>query len=239
MSEEKNENQSANVQDSKVTKSPDFTKLEEGQKTITGNLTNLNKRLDQLVSAVTAPAKQAPQDTENLGDLALTDPDKFVDRLTSKISEKVVADRQHVDNQNNEFNMSFSQLMEQFPELGNSKSKFYGRAKEILMEYTQGRPADAASLERAVLKTSIELGTLPTNSRPVPESDDMNDDDSFSGGGSSERGSSSQRRQKKGDLDPKTLEFARLLGRPVDDPKYVDKLKQIEKDRKGNWRQYK
>lgn len=240
MSDNANKMPSANAEGTK-TPEIDVGKVAKQQDNIISHLSSLEKKLEQL-AVNSQPVRQEPIDSEKLEDLVFADPAKFASKIAEKVRSDVSAEKAKSDSESFEFSNTFSNLSEEYPELLKPSSDLYTKARELLVKYSNGKPNDAAALERAVFRASNELGIPALKYRKNEDnmSSDYNDDDSFSGSSSSGQTSGNKKsRNKEGDLDPRTVEFARMLGRPVNDPAYIKKLKEIEKNRKGNWGKYK
>jgi len=213
MPNEENKNDSASAG---ATKSPDpeLAKIAKQQDSIVNTMSKLEQRLANLV----APPPQAKVEEENLEDLVITNPSKFVAKVKEQVKTEWQADKAHTDQAAFQFNTAFADLSEKFPELLKPSSKLYNRAKELMGEYAQGRANDAGALERAVFRASTELKIVASDMRQKDEEVEDMDDDSFSGSGSGSGASANSRKQRRdsSDLDPKTIEFARYLGMPAE-----------------------
>lgn len=217
--------------------------VDAGFKAVTDQLaatqSDFSKKLDSVLAKLDqATAKQAANQVpeDDIETLMITNPKKAYEKIKAEVSNEVHAS---VNSQNNavmEFNQTFSTLASEYPEIADQSSKLYARGKQLLAEFSNGKANDAAALERAVLKAATEQGVLPMKHR----AQQSNDDDTYSGSGNSSSSNDNGRRKssKKDDLDPRTIDLARLMGRPVDDPKYIERLKDIQKKRNGNWKKY-
>jgi hypothetical protein len=93
----------------------------------------------------------------------------------------------------------------------------------------------SSSYKTAVLAAAADQGVLPVNKRAKKTESESEDFTVSSSSGSESR---RREREKRGEeqIDEKTLAFAELMGRPIDDPKYVERLKTAAKRR--NWSKY-
>lgn len=128
-----------------------------------------------------------------------------------------------------------NQMVNDYPELA-IESPLKAKSVEIFNALSKEEQADPNAIKLAVREAAADLGMLPKSKRKEEVTD--NDDDTFSlsGKGGSE-GKKGRRGQKSGDLAQETLDFAELLGRPVDDEKYIARLKKANE--RSNWSKFK
>lgn len=226
---------------------PDVAKMvADGFKNLQAELGNLNKRVEGMEKSKAAPGpkpavKEEPQDDdEDLATELLVNPGKAVKKITAKIEKEVSGKvRNEMSGANaardNFFNR-FQELSQEYPELGDTKSEFHTRAKELLTEKSNGAQWDVGALERAVFAAVSEKGVLPMKHRKQASSDEDDGDDYLGSGGSTST-SERQRRNSSEKLDPKTKAFAELCGLNLDEAT-VKRLTKTQTERKGRWNKY-
>lgn len=154
----------------------------------------------------------------------------------SKIEEKVSRTAAEIADaaisRNNRVNAKIYELQQKYPEIQSDPEvqKQVVAAHDAIPKALQGTPE---GYEMAVLKTASERGLLPKAKRQQAEIDEP-----IAGGGSSPSGEGArERRASKGKVAQETLEFAALLGRPVDDPEYQKRLaSHVQRDTYGKYR---
>lgn len=133
-------------------------------------------------------------------------------------------------------NAALSQMVNDYPELTDAGSDLRKKAVEVFNSMSKEDQASPSALKLAVREAAADLAVLPKSKRKDTVIED-NDDDTFalSGGGSGK--TSGDRKRKEGKLSEATLTFAELLGRPVTDEKYLERLKKASE--RSNWSKYK
>lgn len=214
---------------------PDIKKLvEDGLKGLGDEIKKLNQRMEQRDNKP-VPKQSEPED--DLSTLMIVDPNKAIERITKKVKEDVLAGVDHNSTQQQQFSEKYSELLSDFPEIGNQSSELFTRAKEIMSQSNTGR-YDSGAMERAVLKAASEKGIQPMKHRKRSDSED-GDADSYLGGANG--GDSSSRGPRKGrseKLPSATLAFAEAVGLKVSDPKVLERLTKTHNERKGSWNKY-
>lgn len=116
------------------------------------------------------------------------------------------------------------EMVAQYPELSDDNNALTKKAKEIhanLPAHLQGTPY---AVRIAVREAAADLGIVTKSKR---KEEIVVEDDAAVGGAGQGGGSAKSRREKEGEMDDRTLQFAELLGRPVDDEKYIERLKKV------------
>jgi hypothetical protein len=126
---------------------------------------------------------------------------------------------------------TLSQLVREYPELNDDSNPLTKKAVEIYQSMPEDEKSSPMAYKLAVKEAASELSVKPISKRSQEESDSY----SVSGNSGSSYSPANTRKKKEDDIDQKTLEFAKLLGRPVDDPAYREKLKNLSKRK---WSKY-
>lgn len=191
-------------------------------------LQSLKAQLDQITEAVIAStsSKKAQAEDEELPDPVI-DPKGYKNALIKQARAEISSTIQHEDQRRG----MLSQLVTQYPELQSADNDLTQRAVQIYNSLSQQEKNMPSSYKLAVSEAAQELGVLPMNKRKSNATSDESFTVSSSSGSS---GGASRKAGKKEELDPRTVEFARLLGKDPSDPKYLEKLKTAAK--LTNWK---
>lgn len=191
-------------------------------------LSNTEAKLDELtrinlVLAEQLKSQSVPQPSrlpeKKLADLAIEDPDAYA----SVIEERAVkaAEKRHseLSAKQAKQNQVFSDIVAEFPEAANPAHELTKRAGELYAALPDEEKHHPGAYKQVVYQAAAEGGLKPKSKRKESDSDD------FTLGGKG----SVQRNNKRNDvqISQETLDFARALGRPVDNPKYIEELKKI------------
>lgn len=197
---------------------------------------NINDQLAQIAESLSSAQqqRQAPEPTPQVDDLeqlSYSDPKRYAEVIKNQTLQEVRAEQQRLQQQQEQQNQVISRIYNDFPEVNTPGTKLYDKVQEMVQKLPQDQRSNPANWESLVYRAALETGIKPRYLRK--SSEDAADDFVMSGS----RGSSSiKESRKKDELDPKTLEFARLMGMPVDKKDYVEKLKKYSK---RDFRRYK
>lgn len=182
---------------------------------------------EQLNALMTQLPKSAPEQSTKASsskkDLLYDDPDEYARVVTEEATRNATKAASDIINNTvqsqNEFNSTVAQMQSEYPEFQSNTSELTKKTLENFKSLPKHLQNTSAGLRLATREAAADLGIVPVSKRVNRQTDEF-------GLGSS--GYSSQQRQrstKDVKLDPAAVEFARLLGRPVDDPKYIESLK--------------
>lgn len=144
-----------------------------------------------------------------------------------KIKRELRVEMEQSNQLNNHRNNLLSSLVQQFPELANNNSELTKASIQVYQSLSEQEKNMPNAYKLAVTSAAADLGILAMSKRKT--SSDNNDD--FTANNS--RGSGENTRSKKSeDLDDRTLAFAELLGRPVNDKAYIETLKKTANRKK-------
>lgn len=181
--------------------------------------------------AAPAPAAQAAVSTDD--DLMYSDPGAWAKKIRAdavkeanvSVDEKLKAQQDMQTQQQQTMNS----LYVDYPELGSSEHDLTKRAIEIHNGMSDSDKQSSLAYKLAVKEAASELGMKPKSKRAEGEAQDT-----FTLKGAS--GMQSPSKQTRGKLDPKTIEFARIMGIDVDDP---DVKANLESSTRDKWMKYK
>jgi uncharacterized phage infection (PIP) family protein YhgE len=197
-------------------------KIDQINQTVLQSNQAIEERLNALLNQLPKSAP-ATTPTTNRKDLLYDDPEEYArvvteeaTRTASEAASKIV--NQTVQSQN-EFNTTVAQLQSEYPEFQSNSSELTKKTLEIYKNLSAEMKNSSTGIRLAAREAAAELGIVPVNKRVSRNSED------FGLGSSSGSSRTRERSTKDVKLDPAAVEFARLLGRPVDDPKYIESLK--------------
>lgn len=210
---------------------------------LTQTLAAQNARIEQLMQAVIQQQNQRSEPPPRRETEPEIDPYQDPKGYRKQVAAQAVAEaRQAAADQaqqaalsQQEQNTALSALLVDYPELNDRTSELYAKAMEYANALPQGQRNTGVGLKAAVRDAAADLGIQSIKHRV--KKDSSNDDFTVDSGSSKGKSSSSENRSRSEKLPQEMLEFAALLGRPVDDPKYIERLKG-HANRK-NWNRYK
>lgn len=180
-------------------------------------------------------SKESKEDDGISEDLVLSDPKEYARRVTEKAVREAKSamdkDRQASNRVQQQEASALAALRADYPELNDSNSELARKAIEI---YNKIGSSGELAVKASVREAAADLGLVPVKKRQSNNADDF----SMSGGSSMSEGNSrsGDRGRSKKKVSEATLEFARLLGRDVDDPKVKARLEKAAERR--NWKRY-
>jgi hypothetical protein len=210
---------------------------EPGIKEVKGEMTrkmsNLEAQLadtQRLLQELASRGSQAPQPAQPakpLKDLMYDDPDQFASVIESRVASAV---SKKVDAQSATA-AEVSRIASQYPEFQDASSEAYRLALRKAGALNESFRQTPEGVRAAMLDAALELGLVPAMKRTQKIQGAATDADEFSVGSSTGRkpAASSSQGSKKDDLNPKTRDFAALIGLDVNNPKVVENLKKHSK----------
>ena len=178
-------------------------------------LEQINQQLQQL--SLLGNSVQAPQNTNTRPD-AMLEPEAYESYMEQKMESRLNDRFANQQKQQSEI----AGLVSNFPELSDGSSELSQaavRAYNNLSPQEKGMPG---AYKLAVQGAALDLGILPKSKRAENNKSKSNESDDIGARSSNEGRNNSKNKSQK--LDDSTLEFARLLGKDVNDPKYVERL---------------
>jgi hypothetical protein len=182
----------------------------------------------QQMAVTNKPAEPAKEDIE---DLWYKDPRKAAAAIKNEAKREISEEMNRSSQAQAKQTQTLSQLVREYPELNDDSNPLTKKAVEIYQSMPEDEKSSPMAYKLAVKEAASELSVKPISKRSQEESDSY----SVSGNSGSSYSPANTRKKKEDDIDQKTLEFAKLLGRPVDDPAYREKLKNLSKRK---WSKY-
>jgi hypothetical protein len=190
----------------------------------------MQEQLNAILQTMTAKQTAAAGGEAKLSDLIYNDPDRAAAIMEQNASAKAANAAVAAVAGYQERQSTLTTLAQQYPELSDSNSEL-AKAATAAYNALPARLKDTPEGYRMVIReTAADLGLLPVSKRAKAES---NEDFSVSSGGGQRK---SANRSKDSDLSADTIDFARLSGLNVDDPKVLASLKQRAK--RTNYKKY-
>jgi len=189
----------------------------------------LATQVQQLAEYSKPKPKPVAEQNQALEDLIYDNPAKAVEIMEQRVEARVAEKEKKKEAVQFENQQVINKIVLDYPEVNDASHGLTKRAAEIIQTYPEHRRSDANVWRTSVLEAASEQGVKPMSRR--------DNDDSFSVGGGSSSEGKSKKRKKDDEIDPRTLAFAEAIGQDVKDPKYIEKLEKIIKDRKS-WTKY-
>lgn len=195
-----------------------------------GNLEKTNQNILATLQSLVKPAPKPKADpSQDLDKLIYDDPKEYTRRVKEMAKNETMAELSAQNTKTNKVNNVIAGLYADFPELQDVNHDLTKKAVEIYEKFTEEEKQSPLSYKLAVKDAAEELGVQPKKKRAVVE-----DDDNFSLGGGSAGTRTTKTKSEK--LDPRTIEFAKLMGLDTDDQKVMDSLKKRAQRRDwGRW----
>lgn len=194
-------------------------------------LEQINQQLQQmsLLGNQVQPASNNNQRPDNI-----LEPEKYEQYMEQKLEAKINSKLEAQNRQQAEV----AQLVNMFPELSDASSDLTKSAIETYNRLSAHEKTSPAAYRLAVQGAALELGMLPKNKRDNNSKRQVNESDDI-GAGNQSAASSQNKSQGKGKvkLDEATIAFAKLLGKDVNDPKYVERLQKAAS--RSGWSKFK
>jgi hypothetical protein len=193
-------------------------------------LENTNAQLQQVLAALQTPKPGKSESAPAAKVSVFEDEEAYARRIKDEAKAEVTKELREEAQRTQKYQTIVNQIYSEYPEVSDQNSPLMQRAQEIFKSLPEDEQASAVAMKAAVAQAASEIGVKPKSKRT------SSDDDSFSipsGGGSN----SSRRPGREPEIDSKTLELARLMGRDTSDPKYLERLKNAAK--RTNWKVYK
>lgn len=185
---------------------------------------NMNTVVDAVLSSKQQQTETVNED-EDLSSISVKDfKNKILSEVTNVVEEKTAA----ATKKQQQLSSTIVKLSQDFPEIQNANSKLSKKMVEFHDSLPKHLKETPEGYEMALLKASNELGMVPVKQRR------SGDEDFSFGGEGSFSGEAPKAKQKK--IDPKTLQFAALMGMDINDKKVLESLQENSRD---SWGKYK
>lgn len=201
-----------------------LSNVDAGFNAIQQQLAELTKKM--------APVVQPKVEAPDLNTLAVTDPVEYARVIKDQTLAEVRAEQARVS-QAQQYNQTvISKLLTEFPEAGQPGHQLYDKVQQILVGMSDEERNNSANWKSVVLEAALDLGIKPRSKRKADEEEP----ESFSFGGSSGGSRPETKTSGKNKLDPRTIEFAALVGLDVKDQKVLADLEKTSS--RKDWRKY-
>lgn len=192
-------------------------------------LAEANKALLAKLSSMTQPKPLMIED--DIEKAWYEDPKAAAAKIKEATKAEIIAEV----NRNQELQARTSQtlqaLVSDYPELNDPNNELTKKAVEIYNALPADERVSPSSYRLAVKEAASDLGVVPVKRRKSQE------DDSFTMSPSSSAYATKQgtSKSRKGDVDPRTIAFAQLVGLDVNNEQVMENLKAKSK---RNWSKY-
>lgn len=193
-----------------------------------------NAEMQKIVETLQAQTRQkslpiVEEKQVSIGDMLFENADAAVETILSRAEQRLDSKI----NRRDETMATVSRITGEYPEFLDQNSDVYRLAVQKQSALAPSLQNTPDGIKIAMYEAASEVGLLPKSKRQSTSNDD--NDDFVQSGGSSSAGRT-RTREKSDKIDPKTVEWARLLGVPVEDPKRMESLKNRAK--RGSWGKY-
>jgi hypothetical protein len=186
----------------------------------------LKQSQDSLMNQLQAMLKPQPvkpsETPEDLDSLFYKDPKEYANKVAEMAERRIEEKYTKREQDTQKRQVTVSQLYKEFPELNTEEHELTQLAIKKYSEMAKDYGDTPATYKAAVSEAALELGVKPKSKRPAEE-------DSYSIG--SGRGRERPASKKSDEIDPRTVEVARLMG--VDPERVKTRLK--NRNKFGNW----
>jgi hypothetical protein len=191
----------------------------------------LAQKLEQALALITQqnnanrqPQGGAEMTEEQLADLSYSDPKAYAREVSKRAEQRASALIDARLNQQNQTQVVMGQLINDYPELGDTNSPLSKKAVEIYNQLPNEMKSNPIAYRTAVRDAAAEEGLLPKSKRKSSSNDDFS-----LGGSNGTRGNP----KKDAEIDARTLEMAERMGLNITDKKVAERLKQ--RSQRKNW----
>lgn len=183
-----------------------------------------NEALLATIQSMVVPPKRAQQD-DDITDSFYKDPGQALKKVKEDAKKEALQEFNTLSAEQLKRNNVIAKLVQEYPELADDSHDFTQAALKKFDELAKENGNTPVVYRTAVLEAAMEKGIKPKNKR---DQGSEGDDFTMSGGG---QGNTRRQQRKSDELDPRTVEAAKLLG--VD----PEKVKQRVQKRKtyGKW----
>lgn len=234
------EDNNGNIAENKATEESNESegRIKNLQSEFSRKTANLDSKLEQInyqlqqMSLLGNQVKTDPNSNQRPD--SILEPEKYEQYMEQKFEAKL---NNRLDAQNRQ-QSEVAQLVNMFPELSDASSDLTKSAIEAYNRLSAHDKTSPVAYRLAVQGAALELGMLPKNKRDNNRKQ-VNESDDIGASNQSASTSASKNTQGKGKikLDESTLAFAKLLGKDVNDPKYVERLQKAAS--RNGWGKFK
>lgn len=228
----------------KNTKAEMDRKLGNVESTIS-QLAETNKALAAQLAALNKPKPAETPARKSYGEMFYDDENATLTQVEQNATNRAVEVMSKLNQTETKRQQIIGQMVNEYPELMDANTDLRKKAVENFNSLSKEEQADPQAYKVAVRDAAADLGLLPKSKRKAEDAvadkeEENEDDDSFtlnkSGGDAQAARKADRRKKDDGKISQETLLFAELLGRPVDDEKYKERLAKAAK--RTNWSKY-
>lgn len=193
-------------------------------------LANANKALLEKLSTLTQP--QPARQEDDFDKVWYEDPKTAAKRIKDQTRNEIMAEYKQDQERQRQTQNTLASLVSDYPELNDQSHELTRKAVEYYNALPESDKSSPSAYKLAVKDAASDLGILPVKRRP------NTDTDSFSASSSSGYQVAQGKRgaQKEGDLDPRTIAFAQLVGLDTSNQKTMESLK--AKAQRKSWNRF-
>lgn len=193
---------------------------------------NVLGELNQIKQMLQAQKQETQQRHQMIAEDDIPDPVLEPKKYKDYIKQEVLKETSSVVNTNNQRQSQLAALVQNYPELQDGSSELTKKAVDMYNKLSESEKMSPNAYKYAVQDAASELGVLAMSKRKQTQNDDG--EDSYTMDSSNYQSNKRPSKQAKSDkLDDATLAFAEAIGRPVNDPKYIESLKKY--NTRKNW----
>jgi len=186
------------------------------QENTSSQLTQLQQQMAELATVITSSRSTKAPKQEDIPD-PLLDREGYERYVEQKMEQRVDSKLQTMQRQQAEL----GSLVSNYPELQDGNSDLTKAALSVYNGLSAAEKSSPTSYRLAVQQAAADLGILPVTKRNKVQQPENEGDFSVSGSSNTKKPS----KKDNTEVDSKTIEFAKLLGRDVNDPKVLEGLK--------------
>lgn len=181
------------------------------------HLEKLYSSQKELIEAISAQRNPAPQEeTPDLTGLLLSDPEKAIKVIKESVKKEINGELDQHQSRIAQQNQTLAQLQQEFPELSDINHPLTKSALEIYGKMSNKEKESPLAYKVAIQEAAMRNNVKPKSVRQQESSDEFSMPSGVKGG---------PRTKGTDKLDPKTVEFARIMGLNLEDKATVERLK--------------
>lgn len=223
------QDQSTQKEDRVANLQAEFARKFENQAAEVKKLADANAALASQLKQLQAPPHPKQESKEEaLDELFYKDPAAHAAKIKEMTKTELRAELKREQEATSRMTNVINSLGRDYPEFNDPEAPLTRKTLEIFGAMDESEKKDPKAIRIAALEAAQELGVKPRSKRT--------DDESFSFGGGGSDYRPSRQQQKNGKLDPRTEDFAALVGINLKDPKVAERLK--ARAQRTNYRNY-
>jgi uncharacterized coiled-coil protein SlyX len=178
-------------------------------------LENTNAQLAALLNELKQKSAPSAAQSSPAKVSVFDDEEAYARRIKEETAREIESKLEARQAQQTKYQTVVNQLVSEYPEANDTSSELYKRAQEHYAQLDDSEKANPLALKAAVTSAAAELGMKPKSKRQKSSDDGFTMSSSSTGHGT----------KRKDDLDQGQMDFARMMGLNVDDPKVRERIK--------------